>query len=154
MNTLHNHHTGTERRHSIPRVVTATAIGLSALSVAFATPAAAKGPHPGPVIDRPEPTSSLSAQTNDGHTSTAPLSPAGHMAPGAIPRSQPTTSVSAQRYRESAGDASPNQVRKASASVDAPGDTARRADVHMPAMPSGLTAADAGRLFGGPGSGL
>lgn len=146
MNTTHN--TGSEFR-SITRFATATAIGLAALSIALATPAAAKGPHPGPVIDRPEPTSSLSAQTNDGSTSTAPMSTAGHMAPGAIPRSQPTTSVSAQQYSESAADPSPNQVRKASDSIDDPGDTARRADVRMPAMPSGLTAADAERLFGG-----
>lgn len=132
MNTTHP--TGTELRRSIERLVTGTAIGLSALSIALAAPAAAKGPHPGPVIDRPEPTSSFSAQTNDGHTSTAPMTPTGRTAPGAIPRSQPAVSINAQQYTRGADD---------------PGDTARRAEVRMPTMPGGLTPADAGRLFGG-----
>jgi len=147
MNTTH--HTGTELRRSITRLVTGTAIGLSALSIAMAAPAAAKGPHPGPVIDRPEPTSSVSAQTNAGRTSTAPMTPAGRVAPGAIPRSQPAVSISAQQYTGGAADPAENQIRKASGSADDPGDTARRAEVRMPTMPGGLTAADAGRLFGG-----
>ncbi len=140
MNITH-HHTGNELRRSITRLVTAGAIGVSALSIAFATPAAAKGPHPGPVIDRPEPTSSLSAQNNDGRISTAPVSPAQRLAPGAIPRSQPTTSISAQQSAGGPGHASD--------SADGPRDTARRAAARIPTMPGGLTAADAGRLFGG-----
>lgn len=147
MNTTH--HTGTELRRSITRLVTGTAIGLSALSIAVAAPAAAKGPHPGPVIDRPEPTSSVSAQTNAGRTSTAPMTPAGRVAPGAIPRSQPAVSINAQQYTGVATDAGVNQLRKTSGSTDGPGDTARRAEVRMPTMPGGLTPADAGRLFGG-----
>lgn len=122
---------------TIRRATTATAIALSALSIALATPAAAKGPHPGPVIDRPEPTSSLSAQTNDGRTSTAPVSPTQRMAPGSIPRSQPVTSLSAQQY--SAGVA------------ERPSDTVQRPEGRAPTMPGGLSAADAGRLFGGGG---
>jgi len=141
--------TGHSRQHQVARAVTATALGLSALSIALAAPAAAKGPHPGPVIDRPEPTSSVSAQTNDGRTSTAPINPAGRMAPGAIPRSQPAVSISAQQYSASPADTTSHQVRKTSDSTDDPGDTARRAKVRMPTMPGGLTAADAGRLFGG-----
>lgn len=84
-------HTGTsshqQGHRSFGRYVawatTATAVGLSALSIALAAPAAAKGPHPGPVIDRPEPTSSVSAQTNAGRMSTAPMRPpaARHPAP-------------------------------------------------------------------------
>lgn len=136
------------RRH-VAWAMTATAIGLSALSVALATPAAAKGPHPGPVIDRPEPTSSVSAQTNDGRTSTAPMTPTGHTAPGAIPRSQPAVSISAQQYTGGADNPAANQIRKTSGSAEDPRDSARRAEVRMPSMPGGLTAADAGRLFGG-----
>ncbi|OBJ38603.1 hypothetical protein A5630_28880 [Mycolicibacterium mucogenicum] len=147
MNTTH--HTGTELRRSITRLATGTAIGLSALSIAMAAPAAAKGPHPGPVIDRPEPTSSVSAQTNAGRTSTAPMTPAGHVAPGAIPRSQPAVSINAQQYTGGAADPAATQIRKTSDSIDDPGDTARRAEVRMPTMPGGLTPADAGRLFGG-----
>ncbi|WP_020099676.1 hypothetical protein [Mycobacterium sp. 360MFTsu5.1] len=147
MNTTH--HTGTEFRRSITRLVTGTAIGLSALSIAMAAPAAAKGPHPGPVIDRPEPTSSVSAQTNAGRTSTAPMTPAGRVAPGAIPRSQPAVSINAQQYTGGAADPAATQIRKTSDSIDNPGDTARRAEVRMPTMPGGLTPADAGRLFGG-----
>ncbi|SEB26378.1 MULTISPECIES: hypothetical protein [unclassified Mycobacterium] len=147
MNTTH--HTGTELRRSITRLVTGTAIGLSALSIAMAAPAAAKGPHPGPVIDRPEPTSSVSAQTNAGRTSTAPMTPAGRVAPGAIPRSQPAVSINAQQYTGGAVDPAATQIRKTSDSIDDPGDTARRAEVRMPTMPGGLTPADAGRLFGG-----
>lgn len=147
MNTTH--HTGTELRRSILRLMTGTAVGLSALSIALAAPAAAKGPHPGPVIDRPEPTSSVSAQTNAGRTSTTPMTPAGRTAPGAIPRSQPAVSISAQQYTGGADNAAANQIRKTSDSTDGPGDTARRADVRMPTMPGGLTPADAGRLFGG-----
>jgi len=151
MNTTYR--SGTELRRSVTRFATATAIGLSALSIGLATPAAAKGPHPGPVIDRPEPTSSVSAQTNAGRTSTAPMTPAGRMAPGAIPRSQPAVSISAQQYSGGAAEAAANQIRKASDSADRPDDTARRAEVRMPTMPGGLTAADAGRLFGGKGGG-
>lgn len=141
--------TGTELRRSIERLVAGTAIGLSALSIALAAPAAAKGPHPGPVIDRPEPTSSVSAQTNAGRTSTAPMTPAGRAAPGAIPRSQPAVSINAQQYTGGAADPAANQIRKAAGSADDPADTARRSEVRMPSMPGGLTAADAGRLFGG-----
>lgn len=147
MNTTH--HTGTELRRSILRLMTGTAVGLSALSIALAAPAAAKGPHPGPVIDRPEPTSSVSAQTNAGRTSTTPMTPAGRTAPGAIPRSQPAVSINAQQYTGGADNPAANQIRKTSDSTDGPGDTARRADVRMPTMPGGLTPADAGRLFGG-----
>jgi hypothetical protein len=129
--------------------MTATAVGLSALSIALAAPATAKGPHPGPVIDRPEPTSSVSAQTNAGRTSTAPMTPTGRMAPGAIPRSQPAVSIGAQQYTGGADNPATNRIRKTSDSADDPGDTARRAEVRMPTMPGGLTAADAGRLFGG-----
>ncbi|TXH23357.1 MAG: hypothetical protein E6R06_15150 [Mycobacterium sp.] len=156
MNTTTNH-TGTSSHQpghrSFGRYVawamTATAVGLSALAIAVAAPAAAKGPHPGPVIDRPEPTSSVSAQTNAGRTSTIPMTPGGRMPPGAIPRSQPAVSISAQQYTGGTDDPAENQIRKTSGSADDPGDTARRAEVRMPTMPGGLTAADAGRLFGG-----
>ena len=135
MNT-NNHHTGTELRRSIGRVMTAGAIGVSALSIALAAPAAAKGPHPGPVIDRPQPTSSLSAQNNDGRVSTAPVSPVQRMAPGAIPRSQPATSISAQQNAGSPADGGSRG-------------TAGRADARTPTMPGPLNAAETGRLFGG-----
>ena len=156
MNTTTSH-TGTSSHQQGHRrfgrhvawAMTATAVGLSALSIALAAPAAAKGPHPGPVIDRPEPTSSVSAQTNAGRTSTTPMTPAGRTAPGAIPRSQPAVSISAQQYTGGADNPAANQIRKTSDSTDGPGDTARRADVRMPTMPGGLTPADAGRLFGG-----
>ncbi|MCX8558878.1 hypothetical protein OS121_27920 [Mycolicibacterium mucogenicum] len=159
MNTT-TRHTGTSSyqqghrsfgRH-VAWAMTATAVGLSALSIALAAPAAAKGPHPGPVIDRPEPTSSVSAQTNAGRTSTTPMTPAGRTAPGAIPRSQPAVSISAQQYTGGADNPAANQIRKTSDSADDPGDTARRAEVRMPSTPGGLTAADAGRLFGGMGA--
>lgn len=81
------------------RLVMTTAVGLSALSIALAAPAAAKGPHPGPVIDRAEPTSSLSAQTNDGVDATPPVTNTQHSAPGSLPRRQPATSTSAQQNR-------------------------------------------------------
>jgi len=140
MNTTRNQH--------FARLVTAGVIGVSALSITFATPAGAKGPHPGPVIDRPEPTSSLSAQNNDGRISTAPVRPAQRMAPGAIPRSQPATSVGAQ---QNAGNPVAAAEPDTAPSTGSRG-TARRADVRTPSMPGPLNAAEVGRLFGGQGA--
>lgn len=147
MNTTHNQHSGTEFRRSIVRLVTAGAIGVSALSIAFAAPAGAKGPHPGPVIDRPQPTSSLSAQNSGGRISTAPVRPAQRMAPGAIPRSQPATSVGAQ---QNAGN--PAAAESDAGPATGSRGTARRADTRTPTMPGPLNAAEVGRLFGGQGA--
>ncbi|MUL65126.1 hypothetical protein BOO86_11675 [Mycobacterium sp. CBMA 234] len=89
--------THAQQGRKLGRVLAATAVGLSALSIMFVAPAAAKGPHPGPVIDRPEPTSSLSAQNNTGRSATPPVRLTQHPVPNAITRSQPTSSVGAQR---------------------------------------------------------
>lgn len=163
MNTTGTDHTSASSRtrgqhklhHSVVRVIAAGAVGLSALSIAMAAPSAAKGPHPGPVIDRPEPTSSLSAQNNDGRISTAPVSPAQRMAPGAIPRSQPATSISAQQTAGGTPQSSTNRAESPAPRPDpASGarDTAHRAEPRTPSMPSGMTPADAVRSSGGMGA--
>jgi hypothetical protein len=120
MNTTTNDHTGTasrehrRRRHHAGRVLAAAAVGLAALSIALATPAAAKGHHPGHTMNHHKPTSSVTAQHNAATSSTRPATSTGRPAPDAVKRSRPAISITVQQNRSTAA---PTPVNRAPSPV-------------------------------------